>query len=192
MSKRFEEMKRGQAERLMPLREEVLKETGSVSEELDAIGVGIGPGNFTGIRIAVSAARGLALGLGVPAVGVSTFEVAYEPIDHSRFGARARKRAHVRQLSDYVYLAAPRDCLYGQRFQFGRPQGEPWLEKPQDYDLSPHEAEVEWAEGGIEKLSKLAAEKTLKGEDIPRPAPLYVRPADAAPPKDPAPVILDG
>jgi hypothetical protein len=41
--------------------------------DLAAIGVGTGPGNFTGIRIGVAAARGLALGLGVPAIGIDRF-----------------------------------------------------------------------------------------------------------------------
>ncbi len=57
VASRHEEMKRGQAERLFPMLEEVLREGGVVWGELDAIGVGVGPGNFTGIRIAVSAAR---------------------------------------------------------------------------------------------------------------------------------------
>ena len=70
---RFEEMPRGQAERLFPMLDEVMGEVGAVWEELDAIGVGIGPGNFTGIRIAVSAARGLALSLEKPAVSASLF-----------------------------------------------------------------------------------------------------------------------
>ena len=74
LSSRLEEMTRGQAERLMILLEEVLVEGGAAWQDLDAIGVGVGPGNFTGIRIAVSAARGLALGLEVPAVGVDGFE----------------------------------------------------------------------------------------------------------------------
>ena len=68
---RCEEMAKGQAERLMPLLEEILTEAGRDWRALDRIGVGVGPGNFTGIRISVSAARGLALGLGVPAIGVS-------------------------------------------------------------------------------------------------------------------------
>ncbi|MEO1027236.1 MAG: tRNA (adenosine(37)-N6)-threonylcarbamoyltransferase complex dimerization subunit type 1 TsaB, partial [Pseudomonadota bacterium] len=74
VAERYEEMKKGQAERLFPMLEAVLGEVGAVWEELDAIGVGTGPGNFTGIRIAVSAARGLSLSLDVPAVGVSGFE----------------------------------------------------------------------------------------------------------------------
>jgi tRNA threonylcarbamoyl adenosine modification protein YeaZ len=72
---RAEEMGRGQAERLMPLLEEMLAEAGVGWSDLDRIGVGVGPGNFTGIRISVSAARGLALGLDIPAVGVSGFDI---------------------------------------------------------------------------------------------------------------------
>ena len=71
---RDEQMAKGQAERLMPMLEEVLAEGGLVWRDLKAIAVGIGPGNFTGVRISVAAARGLALGLGIPAVGVTRLE----------------------------------------------------------------------------------------------------------------------
>ena len=60
LAARHEEMAKGQAERLMPLIAELLEEAGAATGDLAAIGVGIGPGNFTGIRISVSAARGLA------------------------------------------------------------------------------------------------------------------------------------
>ena len=71
---RLEPMEKGQAERLMPMLEDVLAEGGLAWSDLKALAVGTGPGNFTGIRIAVSAARGLALGLGIPAVtGLAAF-----------------------------------------------------------------------------------------------------------------------
>jgi len=62
-----EPMVRGQAERLFPMIEDLLLSAGVTWPEIDTIGVGTGPGNFTGIRISVSAARGLALALGIPA-----------------------------------------------------------------------------------------------------------------------------
>ena len=74
LAARAEDMAKGQAERLMPLLEELLFDAGLDWRDLDALGVGTGPGNFTGVRISVAAARGLALGLGIPAVGVSVFE----------------------------------------------------------------------------------------------------------------------
>ena len=67
-------MEKGQAERLMPMLEEVLAEGGIDWRDLKALAVGTGPGNFTGVRIAVAAARGLSLGLGIPAVGVTRLE----------------------------------------------------------------------------------------------------------------------
>ena len=71
---RHEDMARGQAERLFPLLEEMLTSAGVDWRDLSVIGCGTGPGNFTGIRISVAAARGLALSLGIPAVGVSVTE----------------------------------------------------------------------------------------------------------------------
>lgn len=64
LAAQHEDMTKGQAERLMPMLEQVLAEAGAGWGDLAALGVGIGPGNFTGVRISVSAARGLALGLG--------------------------------------------------------------------------------------------------------------------------------
>jgi tRNA threonylcarbamoyl adenosine modification protein YeaZ len=74
LGQREEAMATGQAERLVPLLEEILAEGGASWRDLAALGVGTGPGNFTGIRIGVAAARGLALGLGVPAIGITVFE----------------------------------------------------------------------------------------------------------------------
>lgn len=74
LTARHVEMEKGQAEHLMPLIQDCLSEAGADFGDLKRIGVGTGPGNFTGIRISVSAARGLALALGIPALGVTLFE----------------------------------------------------------------------------------------------------------------------
>ena len=74
LAARVENMAKGQAERLLVLCQELVDEAGITLSQIDVIGVGTGPGNFTGIRISVSAARGLALGLDVPAVGVTAFD----------------------------------------------------------------------------------------------------------------------
>ncbi|MGC9418589.1 MAG: tRNA (adenosine(37)-N6)-threonylcarbamoyltransferase complex dimerization subunit type 1 TsaB [Rhodovulum sp.] len=188
-----EEMGRGQAERLMPLLEEMLRDAGLGWRDLDGIGVGVGPGNFTGIRIAVSAARGLALGLGVPAVGVTGFEA----------------RALGLKGPVLVALPAPRDTLYLQLVMDGRPEGAARQMAAEDlpgaFDLPPgtrvagHRAEALATALGIAvapppaedvaaAIARLAA--TRLDPPQPRPAPLYLRPADAAPPADPPPVIL--
>ncbi|MEY4697172.1 MAG: tRNA ((37)-N6)-threonylcarbamoyltransferase complex dimerization subunit type 1 TsaB, partial [Pseudomonadota bacterium] len=71
---RFEPMEKGQAERLIPLLEDLLSDAGLHWRDLSALAVGTGPGNFTGVRIAVAAARGLALSLGIPALGVTRLQ----------------------------------------------------------------------------------------------------------------------
>ena len=69
-----EVMLRGQAERLIPEIQTLFQKAGRDIKDLSAVAVGVGPGSFTGVRIALSAARGLALALGVPVFGVSSLE----------------------------------------------------------------------------------------------------------------------
>ena len=66
-------MARGQAEALVPMIGEVLAEAGVDARALDLVAVTVGPGGFTGLRIGIAAARGLALAAGVPAIGVTNF-----------------------------------------------------------------------------------------------------------------------
>jgi tRNA threonylcarbamoyladenosine biosynthesis protein TsaB len=68
----------GHAERLVPMIGEAMGAAGIAFEELDRIAVTVGPGTFTGTRIGIAAARGLALATDVPVVGVSSLAVMAE------------------------------------------------------------------------------------------------------------------
>ena len=65
---------KGHAEHLMAVIEAALAHGGVAYRDLDAVAVSIGPGSFTGLRVGVSTARGLALALKIPAIGVTTLE----------------------------------------------------------------------------------------------------------------------
>jgi len=52
----------------------LLRQGGAHADEIEALAVGIGPGSFTGVRVGLATARGLALALGVPVAGVSTLD----------------------------------------------------------------------------------------------------------------------
>jgi tRNA threonylcarbamoyladenosine biosynthesis protein TsaB len=71
---RSEAMQRGHQERLAPLVREVMAEAGVGFPELERIGVTVGPGSFTGVRVGLAFAKGLALALDIPAIGVGALE----------------------------------------------------------------------------------------------------------------------
>ncbi|NIA72536.1 tRNA (adenosine(37)-N6)-threonylcarbamoyltransferase complex dimerization subunit type 1 TsaB, partial [Pelagibius litoralis] len=76
VARRFSAMARGQSERLVPMIAEVVAEWGGSFETLDALAVTTGPGGFTGVRIGLATARGLALARRLPLLGISSFEVS--------------------------------------------------------------------------------------------------------------------
>ncbi|MEJ2000867.1 MAG: tRNA (adenosine(37)-N6)-threonylcarbamoyltransferase complex dimerization subunit type 1 TsaB [Maritimibacter sp.] len=174
VAERVEEMARGQAERLMPLLEELLTEAGLGWKELDAVAVGIGPGNFTGIRISVSAARGLALGLGKPAIGVSVLEAQAEGVARPCLS-----------LAD-----ARRGMSYAQVLTEAGGETPDMTDSPETLHPELPRAPIADPATLAPAIARIAAARLATGEPISRPAPLYIRAADAAPPRDPAPVIL--
>ena len=178
---RQEEMAKGQAERLMPLLEELLAEAGLTWADLSALGVGTGPGNFTGVRIAVAAARGLALALKIPAIGVTALETLAYGLPRP-----------LRVIED-----ARRSMVYVQDFfaDHAEPARLAALEELEAFEGaetgSAAKAPLPAAMGFAEALVRLAAARLAQEPNPPRPAPFYLRGADAAPPSDPPPVILD-
>jgi tRNA threonylcarbamoyladenosine biosynthesis protein TsaB len=73
-------MKRGHAEALMPLIGRVIRQAGIAFAALDRIAVTTGPGSFTGLRVGLSAARGIGLAADKPVVGLSTLTAYAAPV----------------------------------------------------------------------------------------------------------------
>ncbi|MBD3764806.1 MAG: tRNA (adenosine(37)-N6)-threonylcarbamoyltransferase complex dimerization subunit type 1 TsaB [Rhodobacterales bacterium] len=180
-----EPMDRGQAERLMPLLQEVLAAAGLGWRDLALVAVGTGPGNFTGVRLAVAAARGLALALRVPAVGVTGFQAR-------AWGQPAGVLTAIDARRGSLWLAAE-GHLPPQLWEGG--------------DLPPAVQSLDVTGAQADRLAALTGGRVLAeqaplavalarvaagraGVPQPRPAPLYLRAADALPPADPPPVIL--
>lgn len=88
-ARRFEAMQCGQAERLLPMILATMAAARRGFADLDLIAVTVGPGSFTGLRVGLSAARGLALAGGIPLAGVSTFAAALEALPPAATAGRA-------------------------------------------------------------------------------------------------------
>jgi tRNA threonylcarbamoyl adenosine modification protein YeaZ len=76
-------MVRGHAEALMPMIERVVTRAVMTLTEIDRVAVTTGPGSFTGLRVGIAAARGIALAAGKPAVGISTLSAYAAPHLHA-------------------------------------------------------------------------------------------------------------
>ncbi len=161
---RSEAMTRGHADALIPMIEAVLQEAGAVFGDVTRIAVCTGPGSFTGIRAGIAAARGLALGLDVPAIGISRLELLAEA-----------------QAGEVAVPLRGRNWAV-QMFSGDGPEGAPSLQERGEISAG----DLTAALPDPATIARLGAQATPGG----RPAPLYLRPADAAPPSEqPAPIL---
>ena len=186
LARASELMMRGHQERLGPMTFDVMKEAGMGFESLDRIGVTVGPGSFTGLRVGLAFAKGLALALDRPCVGIGSLEALSAGI--VPIGASA------------AVIDAGRGNVYLQRFDGGGAVGGPDV-LPVDLAsarlaeatglgevtlvgpsaallaaIAPKARAVVLAAPAPETVARLAA----RAPPVP-PMPLYLRPPDAKP-----------
>ena len=110
------------AEFLTPAIEKCLSEAGLIAQNLDAIAIGHGPGSFTGVRVAVNAARSLGFALGKPTYAFDTSEIlaAGVPTTSSVFASRSNFQPNFRP--DFHHLLtivnAHKNSVYASIFRF--------------------------------------------------------------------------
>ena len=100
-------MVRGHAEAVMPLIARVMDAARSEFNELNRIAVTVGPGSFTGLRVGISAARGIALAAGRPAIGLSTLSALAAPHVAARSGDTIIAAIDARNEQVYFQVFAP-------------------------------------------------------------------------------------
>ena len=162
---KIEFMAKGQAEALMSFLNKLLAVSSLNWSDMSKIGVCTGPGNFTGIRMSVSAARGLALGLEIPAIGVTSFEATL-------YGRGNENLALLPANKGFYYVGSnPKNAQYIAEDKIN-PENVNYINKP-----SP--------EVHLKNIALLTQEKEIR-----RPVPCYIKPADATPSLNKAPNIL--
>lgn len=95
----IEPMQRGQAERLAPMVSDLMISHGLAFSQIDLIAVTTGPGAFTGLRVGLAFARGLALALNRPCVGLSTLDVLAA-------GTKAQQTVAAIGVAGHVFIGA--------------------------------------------------------------------------------------
>lgn len=191
-------MERGQAEALMPMLEAVMTEAKARESDigwksLDRIAVTVGPGSFTGVRIGLSAARGLGLAAGCPVIGITTTEAYAETVTAAEgtivsiIDAR-REEIYLQafRASDHVPLGEAVMLAPGAVAAALQPLGaaEPWhltgdglgmlAGLPEWADRLPPEP-AELLNPAV--VARLAAPRAIPDQP---PGALYIRPPDAA------------
>jgi tRNA threonylcarbamoyladenosine biosynthesis protein TsaB len=187
-------MARGHAEALMPLIRRVMDQADVPFTALDRIAVTVGPGSFTGLRVGIAAARGIALASGKPAVGLSTLAAFAAPLldaDDSMPVVAAVDARH-----EHVYLqifgpggrtlVAPRLAALREALQRAAASGAPRLTGNAAKLLAAAWPAGERAPAAVDQhgapdigwVAQLGAAAPADGEPV---KPLYLRAPDAQP-----------
>lgn len=194
VAERFAAMERGQAEALVPMIEAVMAEARLRVSALDTLAVTVGPGAFTGVRIGLAAAHGLALARAIPCVGLTTFEAVAVPAA-GEVRAGEILVAAVESKREELFLQAFRSNL--------EPRGAPFAAGPGAAGETLPAGRLVVAGDGAERLvSGLGARARVAGSSGPPraslfaafaaarfrqakpsglPRPFYLRPPDARP-----------
>lgn len=102
-------MARGHQERLAPLVAELMAEAGVEFSQLQRVGVTVGPGSFTGLRVGLAFAKGLGAALSIPVIGVGVLEALAQPLSGTVFAVLDAKRdqLYLQAFADGVAVSAP-------------------------------------------------------------------------------------
>lgn len=181
-----ERMERGQDQRLMPLILDVIKKAGVKFETLDRIAVTRGPGSFTGLRIGLSAARGIGLASNKPVIGIDRFAIFHKAFKPSN-------QDHL------VIINSRRTELYCRFYPASGPAHAPQMLTPEEIAAFLENKNV-MISGDIQPdlfnnfqvlpepefviAASIAAEADPKAEEY-WPRPLYLRAPDVTMPKTP-------
>ncbi len=175
LAERVEVMARGHQERLGVMVAELFEAAGVAPKDLGLIAVTLGPGSFTGLRVGLSFAKGLAVGLGVPLKGIGTLEaLGYHPeLSGSRMSV----------------IDGGRGQIYAQLFE----GGEGPIALSAESDFTPYQNIAVLTGPGAVLLEAHLPQARVFAQDWPAPAalnalaqaghedltPIYMREADA-------------
>lgn len=194
LGREVRDLGKGHAEHLMDVIATALAAAGKAYADLDRIAVSVGPGSFTGVRVGVSTARGLALALKIQAIGVTTLE-AIAAEGFARAGDVAPEYA-------LAAIDGGRDGIYiGVYDRFGSVRYDPAIATLEEAARLASREGLALAGSAAGKIAALAGgdvrmtgfegatadiavyARLAGGEEIPdeKPKPLYLRAPDAKP-----------
>lgn len=202
LARRFEMLAHGHAERIVPMVQEVMAEAALDWQAVDLVAVTVGPGSFTGVRVGLAAARGVALAAGRPLAGVTTPAAIAWGVPTAR---RARRDL-------VVALDARRGQLYVQAFDATLGELGPPALADRLALVAPRRATLVVGDGAdafaaFDDVEVDAAPRLPDARDVARvalarhgpggaplpcdyPTPLYLRSADARRPGEVAPIAI--